>query len=506
MATIAVGGWHHETNTFAPVKANYEAFTCDGGRPPLARGADLFEALKGFTFSVNGFQDRMTERGHRLVPLLWCSAVPSAHVTADAYERIAGMLVEDLEALMASAADRPDALYFCLHGAMVAEAFDDGEGELLRRVRDVVGPDMPIAASLDYHAMVSPAMVKHADVLETFRTYPHIDRYETGERAARSLQARLEVGPPFAKAFRQLPYLAPLNWQCTLVPPMSRLVAMLDDLQEPDAVTASVQAGFPLGDVPYATPSVIAYGRTQAAADAVAERLNQAFLDAEAEFAGTLYSPAEGVRLAIEKARSASKPIVLADTQDNPGGGGNCDTVGILEELVRQDAQNAVMGLFCDPAVATAAHGAGVDAEITVDLGALTGQPGHVPFHGTFRVQALGDGQFTATGPMYKGARMKLGPMAELRIGGVSVVVASAKQQAADQEMFRCVGIEPADQKIMVLKSSVHFRNHFQDLAEEILVVEAPGPVTADTRKLDYRNLRDGVRVSPLGEAFKRTG
>lgn len=506
MATIAVGGFRHETNTFAPVPADMDAFTREGSRPPLTRGAELFADLKGFTFGVNGFIDRMEARGHRLLPLVWASATPSARVTADAFDRIAGMMVADLKALMASPADRPDAIYLCLHGAMVAEGYDDGEGELLRRLRDVVGPDMPIAASLDFHAMMSPAMVDLSDVLETYRTYPHVDRYETGARAADALQARLDLGRPFHKAFRQLPFVVSLNWQCTLVPPMKDLVAMLDDLGEPDAVTASIQAGFPLGDVPFATPSVFAYARTRAAADAVADRLYQAFLDAEADFAGTLYSPADGVRLAIDKARTAARPIILADTQDNPGGGGNCDTVGILAELVRQDAQGAVIGLFCDPAVAAAAHEAGVGAEITVDLGALSGQPGHVPFHGTFRVGALGDGNVETTGPMYRGFRMTLGPMAALRIGGVTVVAASARQQAADQELFRCLGIEPADQKILVLKSSVHFRNHFQDLADDILVVEAPGPVTADTARLAYRNLRDGVRVAPLGATFRRAG
>ena len=152
--------------------------------------------------------------------------------------------------------------------------------------------------------------------------------------------------------------------------------------------------------------------------------------------------------------------------------------------------------------MATQAHAAGQGAEIDVALGGKSGFPGVAPYGGRFTVESLGDGGFTGTGPMFKGVRYQLGAMALLRIGGVRVAVSSRKTQAADQSILRHLGLEPAQEKILVLKSSVHFRADFAPFAEDILIAVAPGSNTADTRLLPYRNLRPGVRVSPLGEAF----
>jgi microcystin degradation protein MlrC len=163
-----------------------------------------------------------------------------------------------------------------------------------------------------------------------------------------------------------------------------------------------------------------------------------------------------------------------------------------------------VLGLLNDPVAARAAHAAGEGSEITMGLGEGSKLPGHAPFQATYRVERAVSGQFTATGPFYAGSRMQIGPMALLNVGGVRVVVSSLKQQCADQEMLRHVGIEPKDQKILGLKSSVHFRADFQPLAEEILVVAAPGPSTADSALLDFKHLREGVRTSPLGKPFRR--
>jgi microcystin degradation protein MlrC len=156
-----------------------------------------------------------------------------------------------------------------------------------------------------------------------------------------------------------------------------------------------------------------------------------------------------------------------------------------------------------DPEAAAAAHAAGVGAELRLPLGAGSGLAGHRPLEETYRVDALGDGSFTASGPFYRGARMQLGRMALLALGGVRIVVGSRKIQAADQEIFRHLGIEPAAQKILALKSSVHFRADFEPIAEEVLVVLAPGPNPADFRDLPYRKLRPGVRLMPMGPAFQ---
>ena len=200
----------------------------------------------------------------------------------------------------------------------------------------------------------------------------------------------------------------------------------------------------------------------------------------EDDFDGRIYTADEGVRHAIELAKSASKPIVIADTQDNPGAGGDSDTTGMLRALVRNNAAKAAIGVICDPQSAKAAHAAGVGAEITIGLGGKSGIPGDAPYQQTFIVERLSDGQFVAPGPYYGGREMEMGPSAALRIGGVRVVVSSHKAQLADQSMYRYVGIEPTEQAILVNKSSVHFRADFEPIAEKLLICAAPGAMPAD--------------------------
>lgn len=496
---IAIGGFHHETNTFAPTKAGYEDFVRAAGWPGLSRGAELIPAVSGINIPSDGFVKAARAAGHELVPLVWCNASPSAHVTRDAYERIAGMMLEDL-----AAAGPVDAVYLDLHGAMVPEHLQDGEGELIRRVRDLVGPDVVVVGSLDLHANVTPEMIAGADLLDAYRTYPHIDMSETGERVARILDRIFAEGRP-AKAFRQLDFLIPINWQCTMIEPAASLYRRLAELATGAVFGVSFTPGFPPADIHHCGPAVFAYGADQAAADAAADGLAAAVAAHEAHFAGRCWQPDEAVAEASRRAAGASRPIVLADTQDNPGGGGDGDTTGVLAALVRARAEGAVLGLLVDPAVAEQAHAAGEGATIEASLGGKSRVPGDAPLVGRYTVERLGSGRFTGTGPFYGGSRMDLGPMALLRCDaapGVRVVLASRKVQAADQAMFRHLGIEPAAAKILALKSSVHFRADFEPIAEDILVVLAPGPVVALPEELPYAHLRRGVRLGPLGRPF----
>jgi microcystin degradation protein MlrC len=215
-----------------------------------------------------------------------------------------------------------------------------------------------------------------------------------------------------------------------------------------------------------------------------------------------VYEADAAVKRAMRIARDAKKPVVIADTQDNPGAGGDSNTTGMLRALVANNAQRAAFGLLFDREAALAAHRAGPGSAITVDLGAGSRTPGDTPFRGTFTVERISDGKLTGTGPFYGGSKMNLGPCARLAIGGVKIVVASQKVQLADQEMYRFVGIEPTEQAILVNKSSVHFRADFTPIAEEILVARAPGAMPADPSTLAWRKLRRGVRLKPNGPVF----
>jgi microcystin degradation protein MlrC len=497
MTRIAVGGFLHETNTFAPTRAAYDAFVQGGGWPPMSQGEKLLEKMRNINVGMAGFVPAAEAEGWELAPTIWCAASPSAHVTRDAYERVAKAIIDGI-----AAAGAIDAVYLDLHGAMVAEHLDDGEGELLARVRKVIGKDLPLVVSLDLHANVTPQMVEYADALIAYRTYPHIDMADTGRAAAKHLALLLRTTQKFAKAFRQIPFLIPISWQCTNDEPCKSIYAELAALQSDAVPTLSFAPGFPAADFPDCGATVFAYGRTQAAADGAADKITALVTGHEGDFDGRIFTPDDGVRYAMELAKHAGKPVVIADTQDNPGAGGDSDTTGMLRALVRNGATRAAIGVIVDPESATAAHAAGAGATVTLALGGKSGIAGDAPYENTFVVEALSDGRFIAPGPYFGGSRMNLGPSACLRIGGVRVVVGSRKAQLADQAMFRFVGIEPTGQSILVNKSSVHFRADFEPIAEKIIICAAPGAMPADTAALPWTRLRAGIRVKPNGPAF----
>ncbi|HAP27107.1 MAG TPA: microcystin degradation protein MlrC, partial [Achromobacter sp.] len=313
---ILVAGFQHETNTFAPSKAGYDNFVRGEGFPAMVRGADVL-ALREVNIPAGGFINAVEAEGHTVQTVIWAGASPSAHVTRDAYERIAG---EILDAVRAGGFD---AVYLDLHGAMVTEHLDDGEGELLARVRAIVGPDVPVVASLDLHANVTAQMLQSADGLVAFRTYPHVDMADTGVLAARLLMARIQAGGKWTRSERRLPFLIPINGMCTMLEPCQGVYALLGELEQTPGVTSvSFAPGFPAADFPECGPVVWAYGTDAAAVEQVMESLYARVLELEPEWSPDFLEPADAVRRAQSLAAGATRPVVIADTQDNPGAGG----------------------------------------------------------------------------------------------------------------------------------------------------------------------------------------
>jgi microcystin degradation protein MlrC len=497
MLRIAVGGFLHETNTFAPTKATYADFVHGGGWPSMVQGADVLKEIRNINVGLAGFIGEAEKHDWELVPTLFAAASPCAHVTKDAYEHIATVIVEGI-----AGAGPLDAVYLDLHGAMVSEHFDDGEGEILRRVRHAIGDSLPLVVSLDLHANVTPDMVHHADALIAYRTYPHVDMAGTGRAAARHLALLLRDGQRLEKAFRQLPFLIPISWQCTNDFPSKDIYEKLAAMANQTVPTLSFCPGFPAADFADCGPSIFAYGKTKHDAQAAVDKLATLIEGYENDFDGHIYAPDEGVQLAMQLAKTARKPVIIADTQDNPGAGGDSDTTGMLRALVRNKATRAAIGAIYDPLSAKAAHVAGVGASLTLSLGGRSGIPGDAPFEATFTVEKLSDGKFVAPGPYFGGRDMDMGPSACLRIEGIRVVVSSHKAQLADQAMFRYVGIEPTEQAILVNKSSVHFRADFEPIAERLLICAAPGAMPADPASLPWTRLRRGIRLKPNGPAF----
>ena len=352
-----------------------------------------------------------------------------------------------------------------------------------------------MVASLDLHSNTTEAMVTHADALVAYRTYPHVDMAATGQRAAEMMQWMLESGRRPAKGFRKTDFLIPLVWQCSLIEPAAGIYGSFDALESDRVHSVSFTPGFPPADIAECGPAVMAYADTDEEARRAADTILAQVVDARARWRGELLSPDDAVARAMSG--YAGRPFVLADTQDNPGAGGASDTVGLLESLVRNGAIDAVFGLLYDPTAAADAHAAGIGAKLPLAIGASSSQPDHRPYEGEFLVEGLSNGEFIGTGPMSEGRQFRLGATAVLRLGGVRVVVVSGRAQVLDQAMFRHLSIDPTRQRILAIKSSVHFRADFQGMADEVLVVVAPGPNLADHRQIPYRNLRADLSLVP---------
>ncbi|RFB72857.1 MULTISPECIES: M81 family metallopeptidase [unclassified Herbaspirillum] len=497
---IAIGGFQHETNTFSPTPTTWADFAAADTWPGLLEGEALLTGMSPAPGSapsnipIAGFIAAARQTAHTLIPIVWCAAGPSGRVTRDAFERIVGMLTDGIARV------RPEAVYLDLHGAMAAEHIDDADGEILQRVRALVGADVPIIASLDLHANVSQKMIEHADVLVAYRTYPHVDMAATGARAFNWIARRLAGVPRPHAAWLRAPYLIPMCWQCTDDAPARDLYALLDHIDAAGEDSASFTMGFPAADVEKCGPAVWAYGASAQSAQDAAQGLLDAVNAVEAQFNGEIFSAQDAVAHAIATGRDnrdKSGPVVIADAQDNPGAGGSADTTTLLKALIAGDAKNAVLGLLVDPHAAQRAHAAGAGARLSLSLGGKSGIAGDSPLEAEFLVERLHDGDVTATGSVFSGYQLTLGLSALLAIGGVRVIVVSKPVQLLDLALLRFIGIEPSEQAIIAVKSTVHFRADFAPIAGKILICAAPGAFPLDPRQLAWTRLPEWMRRMP---------
>ena len=490
---IAIGGFLHESHSFAPRPTRYIDFVETGGFPPLCHGAALIESLQDTSVPAAGAIAAARSAGTTIVPLAWAFANPAGPVTDEAFERIVALNC----ALLSLALDEGplDGVYLDLHGAALVDSFPDAEGEFLRRVRAIVGDAMPLTISLDPHANLTRAMIERADAAVPFRTYPHVDMKAAGAQATRLLVDRIERGTPWARAFRQLDFWIPIGAQCTLMPPMEPVMTERAAMAaRPGLAELAFCFGFPYADFPDCGPAVAVFADTAEQANEAADAFVARVAARETEFVQDLLPSAAAVAEAARLAAPGRGPVVIADTQDNPGGGGHGDTTELLSELVRQRARGALVCLINDAESAAACHAAGEGATLALSLG---GKSDGMPFACTARVERLTDGRFTLTGPMGAGNPAALGPSALIDIEGVRVIVVTRKMQALDQAIIRHFGIEPSSCPIIALKSSVHFRADFGPIASHVLIATAPGPVVADPATLNFRHTRADIRRRP---------
>ena len=483
---IAIAGFQHETNTFATGRTGLQDFEVADSWPRMLRGSEIIAGTRGLNLPIAGFIEAAGECD--LVPILWCAAEPGGYVTDEAYDRIAGEIVEGI-----AGAGPLDGIYLDLHGAMVTETYQDGEGALLATIRGQVGADVPIAASLDLHANVTEAMIELADILTIYRTYPHLDMAEAGARVVPWLMDWL-FGSRYHKAFRQVPYLIPLHAQYTGAEPCRGLYASLGNLK-PGAEHAEIALGFTAADIHDVGPSVVAYAYNQKEADRIADALLAKMLTAEPTFDCTLFDPDEAVAVAMATVGTA----VIADVQDNPGAGAGSDSTGLLKALSKARAEDALVGLVCDPETAARAHALGEGAVFDAQIGGRSDVPGDHSFSARVMVETLRTDPARFTGKMYGGGLAELGPSAVLRLeeSTIRVVVTSLRSQCLDLGLLTHFGLDPAQARIIVVKSTVHYRADFEPIASRIINAAAPGLFPCRTGEIAYRNARTGLRRAP---------
>ena len=498
---VAIAGFQHETNTFAPMPTGFNEFSLGGSWPALTHGEAVIDVFINLNIPIGGFIQASTH--WELVPVLWTAAEPGGYVSGEAFESIIEMLCNGIRR-----AAPLDAVYLDLHGAMVVENFEDGEGEIVRRVRETVGPEVPVAVSLDLHGNLFPDFFNQSDVVTIYRTYPHIDMADTGRRCQQLLQQRLEHGP-LAKAFRQLDYIIPLTSQATMREPAQSIYAGLSDVSAADILSADIAMGFPPADIEHCGATLVCYGKSQQRCDAAADSLLAQLQSAESDFTDPMLPATEAVEQAMQLAATSNKPVVIADPQDNPGAGGSGDSTGLLRALISAKAEDVWVGMLWDEAAAEQAHRVGVGGDFAATLGGkfTDGHPQNAPIEAHVEVESISDGEFTFTGPMYGGAHATLGKMALLRIAqtDIHIIVSSIRTQNADAEIFRHMGVQPEQKSILVVKSTAHFLADYKPLAETIIFAEAEGLNPCVVERIPYTRLRDGVRLGAGGPVFSRS-
>ena len=446
----------------------------------LFRSDAALRAFRHSGYAMAGLLEQAEEMGGSITVPIAARALPSAPVEASAYERLADILCE--------AATRCDVMMLDLHGAMVAEHQEDGEGEMLRRIR-AAAPDLPIAVALDSHANVSEAMVANCTVLRGYRTYPHLDMVETGRLAGRLLRDVLAGRLRPATALRRAPMLPDMVRGMTEHEPMSLLI---DAARRAPLASVSVFTGFPLADTADTGLSVVATADgDQAAAEAVAQEICDLAWSLRERFT----NPQEPLSAAIARARTIGDGmVILADLSDNCHSGGTMDSMAVIAEALDQGLSDILAGPIVDGEAVARMIAAGVGSTVSLDIGGKS----HIPalreplrplrLAGTVRTISLG--RFRVEGPVFTGMEVDLGRCAVLETGRLTLIVSEGRVEALDPLQFRIFGLEPTRYRYVVLKSKTNHRPAFLPLAKASVDCSGPGVASLDLGAFSWRHLR----------------
>jgi microcystin degradation protein MlrC len=485
---VLTGSFVHESNTFKKGETTLQDFrdeVLDLGQVAIDRFGEVNDELAGFL-------DAGREAGWRITHTVSAHANPGARVSRAAFDHIAGIICDAAKEQRATL----DGILLSLHGSMVPAFCEDGEGELLARLRAVVGPDLPVAVTLDLHAMVTPAMVERAQIFVSYKTYPHVDMRETGRHAGRLLDAAMRGAARPATLRAHRPMLDEANGGRTDVPETAALYARASAHEGEQGILAvSVNAGFSEADIAEMGPTVLVTfdQGAEARAREIAEGLADTIWDQRGQVSNDFLTPAT----AAAEARdfdAAKGPLVIADYADNPGAGAYGDATALLDALLKTGATGGAFAPMIDPEAAAELHRHEVGEIVTLELGGKCDPAfGGGPLRLTGEIVHLSDGTYTGDGPILGGITHSFGPTAVFRVRGIDILVVTLNEQMLDLQQVRAFGIEPARLRFLVVKSMQHFRAAFEPIAGRVIVCDTGALATPQAHLRPYTRVRRPV-------------
>ena len=476
---VVTGIFSHETNVLSNIKTDLGQFK----KRHLFHGEEIPARFRGTKTSAGGIIDSCEKHGFELIHTVHASATPSGTVTSEAYDVILKDLLDGIKK-----ASPFDGAAIHLHGAGVAEGHDDLEGDVLGAVRKLIGKK-PMVASFDLHANYTENMIKQADILVGYDTYPHIDEYERAVESVDLLAKIFEGKLKPAKALRQPPMLPALQAQFTGRYPMTKLIEEAHKMEQlPGVEAVTVAAGFPWSDIKEAGMSfIVVTNNDQKLADKLAQELSDLAWSLRRDF---LVKPTP-VKDALKHVKQAKEgPIVLADIGDNPGGGTPCDGTIVLKAVLEEGLTGGVFAVIWDPQAVKKSEKVGVGNEVELDLGGHTDKLHGKPVKLKSRVKSLSEGKWIVKGPMGTGSEGDMGNVAVLHAAGNELIVTSKRLQPLDLQLYRSLGIEPTEKKFIVVKSSVHFRASHEPIAKEVIELDTPGLTSPRLAGFRFKKIR----------------
>lgn len=481
---VAIGMISHETNVFSPIPTPLQAWKDRG----LVLGQEIIRYYRGTKSAIGAYIEVAEREGWELIPTIVAMAMPSAPTDGQTY----AWLKEQL--LVPIVAERPDAVLLSLHGAMMAEGADDAEGDIVRSVRGVIG-DRPLILAMDLHGNITREMCQNCDGVFAYDTNPHVDGYERALESSESLAAVFAGRQRPVVGHYHPPMMPPTINMRTAEGPMTELFTLAREWeQKPAIINVSIFGGFPYADFPnVGTSIVVTANGDRDLAESCARAIGEHAWSIREKFLKRIPTPEEAVaqtRALLSDGSGESRPVILADVADNPGGGGSGDTTELLRELFKQGVQGVAAAAIWDPETVQAAMAVGIGNAGRFRVGGKAAAQYGAPVEVTGIVRTLSDGQFVARGPMARGLTWNMGPSAVIESEGIKLVVCSIRIACNDADVFRSMGIDPADTPVLLIKSRGHFRASFEPMARTVIEVDAPGAANPGLARYQFKRVQ----------------